>query len=135
MLSMEEALAATTMLSTVTVLTVYGVSRFDDNFVDANSWAWCVYAGTAVATYLLGMAMAVVKVGEVAYMVVAMGGVSVTALAVWLLQQHEPRATDPQGVSAPLIVIADAASTDTDSDSSSVLDDVNHQNESQTARA
>ena len=88
MLDVEAALSATLGVMVITLLTLHGVATYDDDFADVNSWLWCVYACTALLTYLLAMAMAIVKVNDIAYAVLGVSGVSSAALCLWLMRKH-----------------------------------------------
>ena len=96
MLSEGAALAAALSMALLTFITAYGVSVYDNDFTDTDSWLWCIYAVTALATYLLGIAMALVRMNAIAYMTVSVALVSQSALVVWLLAMHKLRALPPE---------------------------------------
>ena len=90
MLDVEAALAATLGASSVTVLTLYGVSKYDNEFKDTDSWLWCMYAVTALLTYLMTIAMALTKINDIGYAALTFSGVSSTSLSLWIMQQSLP---------------------------------------------
>lgn len=106
MLSVEAALSGTLGVSVNTILLLYGVASYDDDFVDTNSVLWCCYACLALLTYLMAIAMAIVKVDELAYIVLASSGLSSACLCVWLMGKRKPK-PEPAPDTIELLDVAD----------------------------
>ena len=87
---MEAALAGALGVSANTILLVYGVTSYNDEFVDVSSCAWSLYAALALLTYLMAMAMSIAKVDDLAYIVLGSSVLSSAFLCAWLIQKRKP---------------------------------------------
>lgn len=81
-----EAVAAAAAVLAVSVLTAAGAVHYEDAFVDVESWSWCIYVVSALATFLMAMAMAVLKTTALAWGVTCLGILSVTSLTLWFIE-------------------------------------------------
>ena len=81
------ALSAAFAVISVSILTAAGAVHYDDSFVDVESWLWCTYVVAALCTYLLAMAMAILKTTALALGVTCMGILSTSALTLWFIDR------------------------------------------------
>ena len=103
MLTPEPAVAAAVGLAAVSLLTAYGVSTYDLEFANTTSWMWSIYAVTALATYLCGIAMALVQSNDIAYMVISLAVVSTTSLAIWMMNIKRVERRTQTDASTPIL--------------------------------
>ena len=92
MLTAEAALVGAGSLLCVTLATVHLVARYDDDFVNTESYAWSGYAGLYTLACVLTMAMGVAESDAVAYGGAAASNGALAALCVWMCEKHRETA-------------------------------------------
>lgn len=92
MLTPEAAMVAAVSLLLVTIATVHLVSRYDDDFVDTDSYAWSAYAGLYTAACVLTAVMGFMESELEAYMAATASNAALAALCVWIGEKHAEKA-------------------------------------------
>lgn len=92
MLTPEAAVVGSVSLFFATLATIHSVTKYDNDFVDTDSYAWSFYAGFFLCACMLTMAMSVVQEDLVAWLAATASTASVTFLCIWISEKHAQKA-------------------------------------------